>query len=95
MSETKYPPGGVLFINKKKTTDRQPDYTGNLEISRELLGELVAAAKAGKEIKMDISGWKKQSKAGNNFLSIVAKKPYEKPVGGRGGYGSSPDNDPF
>lgn len=95
MSDNKYPPGGVLFINKRKTTDKHPDYTGSLEISRELLGELVAAAKAGKEIKMDVSGWKKQSKAGNNFLSIVAKKPYEKPAGGGGSYGGSRDDDPF
>ena len=32
-----YPPGGRLFVNDKKTTEKHPDYRGNLEISVDLL----------------------------------------------------------
>jgi hypothetical protein len=75
---TKYPPGGVLFPNARKTSDKHPDYTGNLEITEEVLRDLIAQAKAGKTPKMDLSGWKKQSGKGP-FVSMVAKKAWVKP----------------
>ena len=49
-----------LFINDKKTSDKQPDYQGNVMVN-------------GK--KMQIAGWKKQSKSGNTFLSIQISEP--------------------
>jgi uncharacterized protein (DUF736 family) len=53
---------GSLFINEKKTSDKQPDYQGNVMIN-------------GK--KMQIAGWKKQSKSGSTFLSIQISEPRE------------------
>lgn len=53
---------GSLFINDKKTSDKQPDYQGNVMVN-------------GK--KMQIAGWKKQSKSGNTFLSIQISEPRE------------------
>jgi len=79
MSGTAYPPGGVLFPNRRKTTDKHPDMTGNLEISKDLLKELLEAAKAGKPIKMDVSAWSKTGNSGK-FLSLKASKAWEKPV---------------
>ena len=38
---TEYPPSGVLFANKKKTKQNSPDYTGNLELSDEVVNDLV------------------------------------------------------
>lgn len=73
-----YPPSGALFTNTRKTSDKHPDYTGSLEISMDVLKVLVEQAKSGQPIKMDIAGWKKTSKAGKSFLSILANKPYEK-----------------
>lgn len=73
-----YPPSGALFTNTRKTSDKHPDYTGSLEISMDVLKVLVEQAKSGQSIKMDIAGWKKTSKAGKTFLSILANKPYEK-----------------
>lgn len=93
MSDTKYPPRGALFINRKKTSDKHPDMQGNLEISRELLGELVAQAKAGKPIKMDLSAWSKQSDKAGKWLSMSASKPYEKQEQARPRY--SDDDAPF
>jgi hypothetical protein len=77
MSGIVYPPGGVLFPNRRKTTDKHPDMTGNLEISKDLLKELLEAAKAGKPIKMDVSAWSKTGNSGK-FLSLKASKAWEK-----------------
>ena len=73
-----YPPGGALFLQTNKRSEKAPDYSGNLEISKELFKYLLEEAKAGRPIKMDLAGWKKQSKSGTMFLSIVANKPYVK-----------------
>ena len=73
-----YPPGGALFLQTNKRSEKAPDYSGNLEISKELFKYLLDEAKAGRPIKMDLAGWKKQSKSGTMFLSIVANKPYVK-----------------
>jgi uncharacterized protein (DUF736 family) len=80
-----YPPGGVLFPNRRKTSDKHPDFTGNLEISRDLLTELVEAAKGGKEIKMDVSAWTKTGKSGQKFLSLTARKPFVSSSNGNNG----------
>jgi len=73
-----YPPSGALFTNSRKTKDTQPDYRGNLEISKDLLKIMIEQAKAGEKINMDIAGWKKTSKTGTSFLSLKADKPYKK-----------------
>ena len=73
-----YPPGGALFLQTNKRSEKAPDYSGNLEISKELFKYLLEEAKAGRPIKMDLAGRKKQSKSGTTFLSIVANKPYVK-----------------
>lgn len=48
---------GVFFVNDKKGNEQAPDYSGPIE-------EYVAKA------KLKMAGWKKQSEAGANFLSI-------------------------
>jgi uncharacterized protein (DUF736 family) len=53
---------GVLFINEPKN-DKQPNYKGKAVIN-------------GKE--MEIAGWKKESKNGAVYLSIVFNEPYKK-----------------
>jgi len=73
-----YPPGGALFTNQRKTSDKHPDYRGNLEISVDLLKILVDQHKGSEKINMDLVGWKKVSKSGSSFLSLRAEKPYKK-----------------
>ena len=42
-----YPKGeGAMFVNDKKTNDKQPDFRGNVEISSAQLKELLLMAKA-------------------------------------------------
>jgi uncharacterized protein (DUF736 family) len=86
-----YPPGGALFTNQRKTTDKHPDYRGNLEISADLLKLMVEQHRGGDKINMDIAGWKKTSKSGTTFLSLKADKPYKKEESS----GSVSDDIPF
>lgn len=46
---------GVLFKNNKRTEDRQPQYTGNVQVE-------------GREYWL--SAWVKESKQGNKFFSL-------------------------
>ena len=93
---SKYPNSGALFKNARKTSDKHPDMTGNIELGEDLLRELLALAKAGKPIKVDVSAWSKATKAGDKFLSLQVKKAWERQEGGGGGWKKDLDDDvPF
>ena len=94
MSDNNYPPGGVLFVNSRKASDKHPDFTGNLEISDEVLRDLIAQAKAGKTPKMDVSAWKRQGAKGP-FIGLQAKKAWVKPAATSTSYGFDDDSIPF
>lgn len=51
---------GALFQNKKKTTEKAPDYSGECEVNG---------------VKMEIAGWRKTSSKGLAYLSLSFKKP--------------------
>jgi len=51
---------GVLFKNDRKETDRQPDYTGKINV---------------KGTEQRLAGWIRQSKSGKTFLSITCSDP--------------------
>lgn len=57
---------GVLFVNDKKDTERHPDWQGHINV-------------AG--VDYWISAWNKQSRAGNEFISLAVreKQPRGKP----------------
>ena len=56
---------GVLFKNKKKESDKHPDYTGSINVN-------------GKE--MWLSAWIKESKEGQKFMSLSVQDKDSKPV---------------
>ena len=78
---SQYPPSGVLFTNNRKRSDKSPDYTGKLELSDEVLQDLVAQMERGVEKPvLSLIGWKKMShKTGAVFLSLLGNKFEENP----------------
>jgi hypothetical protein len=74
---------GGLFVSTVRKTDKSPDYFGTIKVDRSYLKFLMEKTdENGIEIKL--GGWKKQSKTGNNFISLSVDtyvKPEEsKPV---------------
>jgi len=61
---------GNLFVNDYKKTDKQPDYTGFLEITREQIQELVNIGKAGGEVKLKLGCWEYPSKRDANQIRL-------------------------
>jgi len=49
---------GILAKNDKKTEKKHPDFSGSINIDG---------------VEHWISGWKKQSKQGNNFISLSVR----------------------
>ena len=74
-----YPPSGVLFQNDRKQRDTHPDYNGNLEVSREIVDDLVAQVREGIDKPViDLAGWRKMTKAGKPFLSLRGGVPWKR-----------------
>jgi len=76
-----YPPSGVLFTNNRKSKETQPDYTGSLELSDEVVNDLVDQISRGiTKPKLSLAGWKKVSqKNGATYLSLRGNKFEERP----------------
>lgn len=68
---SQFPASGVLFANDRKQSDKQPDYTGNLEIDAETVRDLYQQMQSGGDHpKVNLVGWRKTSKNGKTFLSV-------------------------
>tara|TARA_Y100000592_G_scaffold80552_1_gene127330 strand:- start:891 stop:1208 length:318 start_codon:yes stop_codon:yes gene_type:complete len=80
---------GALFKNRKKQTEKQPDYTGNIEMDGDVVRDLMAQLNEGvKHPKADLSAWIKKSRSGMNFLSLNSSIYYER----NGGHNKSSNN---
>jgi len=72
---TDYPPSGALFSNTRKQKPNQPDFTGELELSDEVVSDLVSQMERGNtKPKLRMAGWRRQSKKGTKFISVVGSK---------------------
>jgi hypothetical protein len=78
-----YPPSGVLFQNDRKKNEKSPDYTGQIELSDEVVNDLVDQMSRGiTKPKVSLIGWKKVSqKTGKPFLSLLGNAYEERPNG--------------
>tara|TARA_E500000318_G_scaffold94164_1_gene93482 strand:+ start:25 stop:300 length:276 start_codon:yes stop_codon:yes gene_type:complete len=66
-----YPPSGALFNNQNKERDTQPDMTGRLELSADVVADLNSQLKAGNSKPViSLASWKKTSKSGMSYLSV-------------------------
>lgn len=73
-----YPNSGAFFRNTRNTNERAPQWEGDIELDADLLRGLVANAKAGKPIKLRLAGWVKETKKGDEFISMKGSLPMEK-----------------
>lgn len=81
-------PGGALFANNNRQKDTHPNYRGTLRLDADAIASLVEQQQRGVPAPMlELSAWKKESSKGV-FLSLNAKRPYEKKPSQGGGYGS-------
>lgn len=69
---TEYPPSGSLFEARNKKSEKSPDYTGYMELSHEVVDDLIKQKNEGiSKPKFNLVGWKKMGlKSGKAFLSI-------------------------
>jgi len=73
--ETK-PNTGVLFASKSKTSEKQPDYNGNLLI------DLSEFEVVDNQVNVSLGGWKNTMGNGATYLRISASKPWVKEESG-------------
>ena len=76
MANSPYAPSGALFTvdEGKRKSEKSPQYQGNFEIGREVIDDLVEQLRNDPTIdraKFRMVGWRKVSKNGNTFLSLV------------------------
>ena len=64
-----YPNSGSLVPSTIRKSDKSPDFFGSIKVDPAYLRDLMSKSDGLVEIKL--SGWKRQSKAGNNFLSLA------------------------
>jgi hypothetical protein len=58
---------GAIYINNYKDKDTKPDWTGKVELSKELLKELVTKVKEGGDAELRVALWDRTSKNGNEY----------------------------
>ena len=87
------PNSGSLFAKKSKTKPTSPDYFGDILI------DLSAFQVEDGKIKVSLSGWKKVSATGKQYLSLAASAPREQEQRSYGGGYNQPaptdDDCPF
>ena len=78
MYDNKNQSDGAIYTNNYKQNDKQPDWTGKVEISRDMLKELVSIVKEGGTGELRVALWNRTSKNGNEYkyarLDIPQKK---------------------
>lgn len=67
---------GVLNHVEAKRTDRSPDMEGFIVLTREALESMQQKDAAGEEMRVRVSGWKKE-KDGSSYVSLALSKPRE------------------
>lgn len=74
-----YPNKGSLFPSTVRKSDKSPDFFGSIKVDRSYLRDLMDKHTEDL-IEIKLSGWKRESKTGNRFLSL-AVDTYVKPEG--------------
>lgn len=65
-----YPNTGSLMPSTIRNSDKSPDFWGEIKVERALLKDMMDKAD-GELVTIKLSAWKRESKAGNRFLSLA------------------------
>lgn len=69
---------GALFANKKRG-EKDPDFTGMIDISPDLLEKLLVKRNRGEELKLRVAGWKNTARDGKGYLRLRIKEDDQRP----------------
>lgn len=79
---------GILSKTKQKRTPNSPDYYSYIDLSDEVVQQLLQAKKAGQPAVLQLSGWVKKNEMGT-FISLAASVKEEQQQQ-RGGFNKQP-----
>ena len=70
---------GAIYTNNYKQASNQPDWTGKVMLSKEILKELVTKLKSGNAdgVEMRVALWDRTSKNGNEYKYARLDVPQE------------------
>ena len=89
MTEERMQSDGAIYTNDYKNSEKQPDWTGKVSVSRDMLKELVEKLRGGDTnenggVDLRVALWNRTSKNGKEYkyarLDIPQKKEEPKPV---------------
>ena len=89
MYDNKNQSDGAIYTNDYKNSEKQPDWTGKVSVSRDMLKELVNKLRGGDTnenggVDLRVALWNRTSKNGKEYkyarLDIPQKKEEPKPV---------------
>mgnify|MGYP003114160387 FL=1 len=79
MAEERLQSDGAIYTNNYKKAQNQPDWTGKVMLSKEILKELVTKLKAENSdgVEMRVALWDRTSKNGNEYKYARLDVPQE------------------
>jgi single-stranded DNA-binding protein len=80
MAEERLQSDGAIYTNKYKKAGNQPDWTGRVMLSKEILKELVTKLKSENNadgVEMRVALWDRTSKNGNEYKYARLDVPQE------------------
>jgi hypothetical protein len=72
METANYTDSGILFKNDRRTSDKAPDYKGNLD---------AACEKCGHRMHRTLAAWVRNARNGSKFLSLSFKPKADQQLG--------------
>ena len=72
MQAKKYEDSGSLNPQTDKVSEKSPDWWGSVELSKEMLKDLLEKAKNKEPLKIKVSAWHRQGSKGE-FMSLALK----------------------
>lgn len=77
MEKQNFPNSGALFYRRNKKNANGPDIGGDIDLGADILQYVLQMHRAGNPVKLELAGWRKADRNGQNFYSLRVRKPYD------------------